>query len=132
MEITDVSDPAPKFFIPTPIVFMEISIAGQSVGTIKFQLNMDTTPKTSENFRALCTGEKGKSKHDDKELCYRGCSIHRVIKGFMAHGGDIINNDGSGGESIYGAKFPDESFKTKHLSRGDLSMANNGPNSNSS
>ena len=92
---------------------------------------MDTTPKTSENFRALCTGEKGKGQ-TDFPLHYKGCNIHRVIKGFMAHGGDIINNDGSGGESIYGAKFDDESFKTKHLNRGDLSMANNGPNTNSS
>ena len=107
----DTEDPSPKLHIPTPIVFMDITIGGKDVGRIKFQLNMDTTPKTSENFRALCTGEKST---EEKMLHYKGCTFHRVIKEFMAHGGDIINKDGSGGESIYGAKFPDESFSIRH------------------
>jgi len=92
----------------------------------------DSTPKTSENFRALCTGEKGVGKHK-KPLHYTNSIIHRVIPGFMAQGGDFTQaGTGTGGESIYGDYFDDENFNLKHEARGYLSMANSGVNTNNS
>merc|ERR1712228_553804 len=112
-------------------VFFDMTIGGTWAGRIVMELRADVAPKTVENFRCLCTGEKcvGKS---GKPLHFKGSAFHRVIPGFMAQGGDFTAGNGTGGESIYGAKFNDENFLVKHTKRGDLSMANAGPNTNGS
>jgi len=91
-----------------------------------FELFADVVPRTAENFRCLVTGEHGASPSSGKPLHYRGSRFHRIISGFMAQGGDFTHGNGTGGESIYGAKFPDENFRAKHDSGGLLSMANSG------
>jgi len=117
-----------------PQVYFDMTVGGAPVGRVTFELYADTVPKTAENFRALCTGEKGIGSQG-KPLHYKGSGFHRVIPGFMCQAGDFTRGNGTGGESIYGNKFADESFAGKagrHTGPGCLSMANAGPNTNGS
>ncbi|XP_063992137.1 peptidyl-prolyl cis-trans isomerase D isoform X1 [Diachasmimorpha longicaudata] len=115
-----------------PIVFLDIGVDGETVGRVIIELFKDVVPRTAENFRALCTGEKGIGTHG-KKLHYKGTIFHKIVPQFMIQGGDIINFDGSGGESIYGGYFEDESFETSHSVKGLLSTVNEGkPDTNNS
>lgn len=129
--------PRPGIVVPknnNPRVFFEIAANGKLVGRVVMELYADAVPKTAENFRALCTGEKGIGK-SGKALHYKGSVFHRIIPGFMCQGGDFTRGNGTGGESIYGTTFRDESFAGKagkHTGAGCLSMANAGPHTNGS
>ena len=112
-------------------VWLEISIDGKKTGVLEYVLFNDIVPKTSENFRALCTGELGEGQ-SGKKLHYKNSVIHRIVGELMFQGGDITRHNGTGGESIYNGKFEDENFAITHTKRGLLSMANGGPDTNGS
>jgi len=111
-------------------VFFDVGIGGRKAGRVVFELRNDVVPKTAENFRALCVGDKTSSA--GRKLQFKGSVFHRIIPGFMIQGGDFTRGNGTGGVSIYGEKFRDENFKLKHDKPMLLSMANAGPNTNGS
>ncbi|KAK1922649.1 cyclophilin-like domain-containing protein [Papiliotrema laurentii] len=116
--------------MPNTVTYFDITIGGAPAGRIIFELFDDVVPKTTENFKHLCIGDK--TNKDGVKLAYAGSGFHRCIKGFMLQGGDFTRHNGTGGESIYGEKFEDEAFTLKHDKPMLLSMANAGPNTNGS
>ncbi|XP_066342867.1 peptidyl-prolyl cis-trans isomerase-like [Miscanthus floridulus] len=119
-----------------PRVFLDLSIDGEKVGRVVIELFADKVPKTAENFRLLCTGERGAGRWSGKRLHYKGAPFHRVVPGFMCQGGDITAGNGTGGESALGdggRYFADEALGVvRHSGPGVVSMANAGPNTNGS
>ncbi|TRZ01900.1 hypothetical protein DNTS_014860 [Danionella cerebrum] len=121
---TQEGEPPAKKGRTNPQVYMDVKIGNKPAGRLRFLLRADVVPMTAENFRCLCTHEKG--------FGFKGSSFHRIIPQFMCQGGDFTNHNGTGGKSIYGGKFDDENFVLKHTHAGQLSMANSGANSNGS
>ncbi|KAI3333977.1 putative U-snRNP-associated cyclophilin [Ustulina deusta] len=114
-----------------PLVFFDITLGGEPLGRITFELFKDTVPRTAENFRQFCTGESKNNRGQPQG--YKGSKFHRIIGQFMCQGGDFLNGDGTGSTCIYGTKaFADENLTLKHTQGGLLSMANSGPNTNGS
>jgi len=122
----------PQWRGPLPTAWLDVSIDGVEVGRIVIELFAKHVPRSAENFRSLCTGERGHGKHSKMPLHYQGTPFHRAIPGFMVQGGDIVKGSGMGGECIWGAHFADENLDGLHDVPGVVSMANAGPNSNSS
>lgn len=104
--------------------FFDIAVGGQPLGRILMEIKEDVTPKTAKNFLELCTRSPGQG--------FKASKFHRIIPSFMCQGGDFTRGNGTGGVSIYGAKFADENFRLAHTGPGILSMANAGPNTNGS
>ncbi|KAI1267687.1 putative U-snRNP-associated cyclophilin [Xylariaceae sp. FL1019] len=114
-----------------PLVFFDITLGGEPLGRITFELFKDIVPRTAENFRQFCTGESKNSRGQPQG--YKGSKFHRIIPQFMCQGGDFLNGDGTGSTCIYQTKsFADENFTKRHTQGGLLSMANSGPNTNGS
>jgi cyclophilin family peptidyl-prolyl cis-trans isomerase len=114
--------------VERPRVFFDLEVDGKKLGRLMFSLYADIAPKTAENFRSLCVGDRMQGK---KKLHYLGSGFHRIIPGFVVQGGDFTRGNGTGGMSIYnGGMFADENFTMKHTRKGLLSMANSGPNTN--
>jgi len=115
-----------------PTAWFDVSVDGRALGRVTFELHTRQAPRACENFRCLCTGERGQGPLSKKPLHYRGVRFHRVIRGFMLQGGDIVRGDGRGGESIYGGQFDDEDLSGRFDVPGVLAMANGGRNMNGS
>eukprot|EP00760_Papus_ankaliazontas_P015373 PhM_4_TR16489/c0_g1_i1/m.77355/K01802/E5.2.1.8; peptidylprolyl isomerase len=116
---------------PQKTVYFDIQVGAKVAGRVLIELFHDTCPKTCENFRALCTGNRGRDTVTNDRLSYRGSRFHRVIPNYLVQGGDITAMNGTGGVSVFGGRFKDENFVHPHV-RGCVSMANSGPDSNGS